>query len=73
MFHLKRNPITHKPLHAQDDETNGSTELLQPYPVVAAGELLEIGTAVISPVLLLDEHLSQTHTSCVPKFCYQSV
>jgi hypothetical protein len=30
------------------------SEFLQPYPVVAADE---IGTAVISVVLLLDEHL----------------
>jgi hypothetical protein len=36
-----------EPLHAQNDETNGSIEFLQPYPVVAADALLEIGTAVI--------------------------
>jgi hypothetical protein len=41
--------------------------------IVAADALLEIGTTVISAVLSLDEHLSQTNTSCVPKFCYQSV
>jgi hypothetical protein len=51
----------------------GSIEFLQPYPVVVADALREIGTAVISAVLSLDEHLSQTNTSCVPKFCYQSV
>jgi hypothetical protein len=28
---------------------------------------------VISAVLSLDEHLSQTNTSCIPKFSYQSV
>jgi hypothetical protein len=50
-------------------ETNRNIELLQLYPVAAANALLEIGTAVIS----LDEHLSQTDTSCVPKFCFQSV
>jgi hypothetical protein len=33
---------------------------LQPYPVVAADALLEIGTAIISGVLLLDKHLSKT-------------
>jgi hypothetical protein len=32
---------------------------MQPYPVAAADTLLEIGTAVISAVLSLDEHLSQ--------------
>jgi hypothetical protein len=37
----------HEPLHAQNDETNGNIEFLQPYPVVAADALLEIGTAVI--------------------------
>jgi hypothetical protein len=36
---------------------------LQPYPVVAADALLEIGTDVISAVLSLDEHLSQINTS----------
>jgi hypothetical protein len=41
---------------------------LQPYPVVAADALLEIGTAVISAVFSLDEHLSQTNNSCVPIF-----
>jgi hypothetical protein len=46
---------------------------LQPYPIVAADVLLQIGTAVIPAVLPLDEHLSQTNTSCVSKFCYQSV
>jgi hypothetical protein len=48
-------------------------KFLKPYPVVAADALLEIDTAVISAVLSLDEHLSQTNTSCVPKLCYQSV
>jgi hypothetical protein len=38
---------THEPLHAQNDETNGNIEFLQPYPVVAADALFEIGTAVI--------------------------
>jgi hypothetical protein len=32
-------------------------ELLQPYPVVSADALLEIGAATISAVLSLDEHL----------------
>jgi hypothetical protein len=68
VFNLKRNP-THELLRAQNDETNGNIEFLQPYPIVAADALLEIGTAVISAVLSLDEHLSQTNTSCVPKFC----
>jgi hypothetical protein len=42
---------------------------MQKYPVVATDVLLEVGTAVFS----LDEHLSQTNTSCFPKFYYQSV
>jgi hypothetical protein len=47
---------------------------LQPYPVVAADALLEIGTAVIPAVLSLDEHLSHTnkHFLC-PEIRYQSV
>jgi hypothetical protein len=52
-------------------ETNDSIKFLQPYPVVAADTLLEDGTTVILAVLSLDEHLSQTNTSCVSKFCYQ--
>jgi hypothetical protein len=73
VLQLKRSHVTREPLHAQNDETNGSIEFLQSYPVVAADALLEIGTAVISAVLSLDEHLSQTNNSCAPKFCYQSV
>jgi hypothetical protein len=45
---------------------------LQPYPLVAVHALLEIGMAVMSAVLLLNELLSETHASCVPKFYYQS-
>jgi hypothetical protein len=70
VFHFKSNPEI---LHSQHDEANGNIEFLQPFPVVASDALIEIGTAVISAVLSLDEHLSQTNTSCVPKFCYQSV
>jgi hypothetical protein len=51
--------ITHEPLHIQNDETDVNIEFLQPYPVVAADALLEIGTATISAVLSLDERLSQ--------------
>jgi hypothetical protein len=57
------NPFTHK--------TTKPMEVFN--PVVAADALLEIGTAVISAVLPLDEHLSETNTSCAPKFRYQSV
>jgi hypothetical protein len=57
----------------KNHETNGNIEFLQPYPVVAADALVEIGTAVISAVLSLDERLLETNSSCVPKFCYQSV
>jgi hypothetical protein len=59
------------PFTQQNDETSSNIEFSQPYPVVAAADaLLEIGTAVISAVLSLDEHLSQTNTSRVLKFCY---
>jgi hypothetical protein len=60
------------PLQAQNDQTNDNIEFLQPYPVVAADALLEIGTTVISAVLSLDVHLSPINISRVPK-CYQSV
>jgi hypothetical protein len=71
MCHLKRNPdyYTLTPSRTKR-RTNGNTEFLQPYSVVAADALLEIGTAVISAVLSADEHLSQTDFSCVPKFYY---
>jgi hypothetical protein len=75
MFNLKRSRnfrATHEPLRAQNDEANSNIEFLQPYPSIAGDELLEIGTAVISAVLSLDEHLSQTNTYCVPEF-YQLV
>jgi hypothetical protein len=56
-------------LHAQNDETNDNIKYLQSYLVVAADALLEIGTAHISAVLSLYDHLSQTvpvhlHSSC---------
>jgi hypothetical protein len=74
MFHLKHIQTTsHEPLDTQNDESNDSIGFLQPYPVVAADALLEISTSVISAVLSLDEHLSQTNTYCAPKFCFQSV
>jgi hypothetical protein len=34
--------LTHEPLHAQNDETNGNTEFLQVCSVIAADALLEI-------------------------------
>lgn len=46
---------------------DGNIKFLEPYPVVAADTRLEIGTALISAVL------SQTNTSCVPKFCYHLI
>jgi hypothetical protein len=49
---------TQRNFHAQNDETNGSIVFLQQYLVFAADALLKIGTAVISAVLSLDEHLS---------------
>jgi hypothetical protein len=53
------------PLPQKADETNGWIEFLQPYPVVVADTLLEIGMAVISVFLSLDQHLSQTdHFLC---------
>jgi hypothetical protein len=70
VFLLKCNlPTAREPLHAQNYESNGNIELLQPYPVVAADALHEIGTAVVSAVLSLDEHFSQTNT-CAQKVCY---
>jgi hypothetical protein len=73
MFHFKCNlTTTHETLHALNDETNGNIEFLQPYPVVAADALLEIGTAAITAVLSLHEHLSKANTSCDQNFCYQS-
>jgi hypothetical protein len=39
---------------------NSNTKFLQLHPTVAADALPEIRTAVISAVLLRDEHLSQT-------------
>jgi hypothetical protein len=45
---------------AANDEINDRIKFSQPYPVVAADALLQIGKAVISTVLSLDKHLSQT-------------
>jgi hypothetical protein len=54
-------------MSAQNDETGDNIEILQAYPVVTADTLVEIGTAVISSVLLLDEHLTKTNICRVPK------
>jgi hypothetical protein len=48
-------------------EISGSTEFLGPYSVVAAGELLEIGTAAVSPVLSLSKHLSHSQSRPVSR------
>jgi hypothetical protein len=73
VFHLKHNCNSHQDLNSQNNETSGNIEFLQLYPVIAVDALLEIGTAIISAVLSLDEHLSQTNTFYVLKFCYQLV
>jgi hypothetical protein len=65
-------PTTHELVHAQNDETNDSTEFSQPYPAVATHALLNIGKAANSAVLSLAEHLDII-SSCFQKFCYQSV
>jgi hypothetical protein len=59
VFHLQYNPITHEPLHAQNNKPNGNIEFLQSYPTVAADTQHKIGTTIISAVLLLNEHLSR--------------
>jgi hypothetical protein len=46
--------------HEQTGENNGNIKFLQPYPVVAVDAPLEFITAVVSAVLSLDKHLSQT-------------
>jgi hypothetical protein len=57
VFCLKHSPTTtHEPPHAQNNRTNGNIEFLQPYPTAAADTLLEIGMAIISAVLSLNEH-----------------
>lgn len=42
----KINRPTHELLQAQNDDTNGNIEFLKLFPVVAADELLETGTAI---------------------------
>jgi hypothetical protein len=63
---------TNERLHAKKYVTKDNTEFLEPC-TFAADALLEIGTAIISVVSSFDKHLSQINTSCVPKFCFQSV
>jgi hypothetical protein len=54
MFHVKRKSTTHEHIHAQKEETDGKIEFLQLNHFLTADALLEIGSAVISTVLLLD-------------------
>jgi hypothetical protein len=62
-----------EPIRSQTAEANDNAEYLQPYPVAVGDAVLEIGPAIISVVLSLDKHLSETNTSCVQKFFLQSV
>jgi hypothetical protein len=57
---------THEPLCTQKIETDGNIKYLQLYLVVENDPFLEVATALISAILLLDMHLSQTNTS-VPR------
>jgi hypothetical protein len=50
---------TYKFLQIQDNETNDNIKFLQIYSIVAADAQLEISTAVIPVILLLDEHSPQ--------------
>jgi hypothetical protein len=71
VFHLKLSPnyYTRTP-SAQNHETNGNIEFLQPYPVVTADVLLEIGTAVISAVvsLLVNIRIAKCFTNSSKRF-----
>jgi hypothetical protein len=62
-------PQTHEPLHAQNNKTNSNIEFLWLYPIVRADALLEIGRAVISVVLSLNEHLSLHWDNLFKDFC----
>jgi hypothetical protein len=61
---LNMNPFTRKAM---------KPTAVKRCPAVAADALLEIGTAVISAVLSLDEHLSKIYTFCFPEVCYHLV
>jgi hypothetical protein len=61
MFHLERKA---KCYTVSTLRIKTCIEFLQPCSFVLADVLLDIGTAVISAVPLLDEHLSQTNTVC---------
>jgi hypothetical protein len=72
LFYINRNTYFTR-TSSENEETKSNIEFLQQHSVFAADGLLEINTALNSAVLSLDEHLSQTNASRVPKFCYQSV
>jgi hypothetical protein len=65
---LHMNPFTHKTTKPMAILNSCSR-----IPLLQLRHCLKSVRAVISAVLSLDEHLSQTNTSCVPKCCYQSV
>jgi hypothetical protein len=46
---------------------NEDIKFSQPCPVAAVDALFDVGTIVISAVLLLDERLAQTKIVCVPR------
>jgi hypothetical protein len=66
---LHTKPFKHKTTKRMET----MNEFQQPYLVIAAYALLQIGTVIISAVSSLVERLSQTYKSCVPKFRNPSV
>jgi hypothetical protein len=60
------NPFMHK------NVTNGNMEFFQPYSIAATDALNEMSTDMLPAVLSFSEHLLQTHTSWVKKFCFCS-
>jgi hypothetical protein len=40
-FKMQLPGTIHEPLHAQNDETDGVIEFMQPYPILAADALFE--------------------------------
>jgi hypothetical protein len=73
VLRLRPNPVYYTWTPSSTKRNSGCTEFLQLCPVVAFDDLLNIDRAVISPILSLDEHSSQTSlNNCGQIFYYQA-
>lgn len=61
--------ISQEFLHAKNNQNNNKIEFLQSHSLAEADALLEIGMVIVSDILLLNKHLSQTTFLSLEMYC----